>query len=78
MRNAYIIAETPQYNVLNKVQDLRELGIDPFLCPISEYTMLLFPICFTVLVALYFVERWYIALGELGSFFGLMSKNRKF
>jgi hypothetical protein len=48
MRNSYIIAETPQNMVSNKVQDFRELGIDPFLCPISEYTLLLFPTCFTV------------------------------
>jgi len=38
-----MIAETPQNMVSNKVQDFRELGIDPFLCPISEYTLLLFP-----------------------------------
>jgi len=43
MKNTDIIAETPQNMVSNKVQDFRELGIDPFLCPISEYSLLLFP-----------------------------------
>jgi len=43
MKNTYMIAETPQNMVSNKVQDFRERGIDPFLCPISEYTLLLFP-----------------------------------
>jgi len=43
MKNTDIIAETPQNMVSNKVQYFRALGMDPFLCPISEYTLLLFP-----------------------------------
>jgi hypothetical protein len=43
MKNTDTIAETPQNMVSNKVQDFSELEIDPFLCPIPEYTLLLFP-----------------------------------
>jgi hypothetical protein len=67
MKNINITDETAQNIVSNKVQDFRELGVESFLCPFSEYTLLLFLHVFLLHLLCALLEEVY-ALGELGFF----------